>query len=379
MITGYGQVTLSSLIIDSEGIATATSTAHGYNKIHTVILIAGADQEAINGEWRITEITNANQIKFDAVESGLINTTITGATITMKIAPLGWAKVYSDEPNFVAVYQSLNPLSRRNFLRVQDAHNLAYNDYGATYFRGYEYMTSAADNGTYPFPPKSVLDSGVFLRKSAFASGVYFPVSGGPISWTIVGNSNQFYFNAHCAYGADNRYKTNFFFGDLVSYVPGDVGATGISGEVDYSYLQQNTINFAYINNYTTNFSPRNSTKTHTTSQQRWKIHNYPTISTSARFLCQSAPINEPDVYSNRMIIHRPLLISDENVSTSIRGEMPGLSVPLNNIISLGHYTGTVLTFNNEKFVYMACTTYSASIGCFLLTLDKDWNVPILQ
>lgn len=48
LITGFGQVTLSSLTIDSSGIATATSTAHGYTKVGTVILIAGADQEAIN-------------------------------------------------------------------------------------------------------------------------------------------------------------------------------------------------------------------------------------------------------------------------------------------------------------------------------------------
>jgi hypothetical protein len=127
LISGFGQVILSSLTINSSGIATATSTGHGYTKVGTVILIAGADQEAINGEWIITEITDADNLKFDASDSGLTSTTITGLSITMKVAPLGWSKVFYDAPNYVAVYQSLDPFSRRNFLRVDDSDSLAWN------------------------------------------------------------------------------------------------------------------------------------------------------------------------------------------------------------------------------------------------------------
>lgn len=229
LLNGFGEVTLSSLTIDSSGIATATSSNHGYLKIHTVILIAGADQEAINGEWSITDIPNSDEVKFDASESGLTSTTITGATITMKVAPLGWSKPFSDSPNNIAVYQSLNSYSRRNFLRVDDADNLGYTDPGHTYMRGYEYMTSAEDSGSYGFPPKSVLPRGGGFKKCITASpGIYFPSNGINISWTLVGNSNQFYFSTAGAYGYNAGHRANMFFGDLVSYVPGDVGATGL-------------------------------------------------------------------------------------------------------------------------------------------------------
>lgn len=278
MIEGFGEVILSSLTIDSSGIATATSSNHGYNKIHTVILIAGADQEAANGEWRITEITDANTVKFDASESGLLSTTITGAEITMKVAPLGWSKPFVDVPNSVGVYQSLYSFSRRHFLRVDDSDNLAANGLGCTFFRGYEFMSSAIDDGIYPFPPKPSLTRGIILRKNYNSSaGNYFPSNGSDISWTLVGTANHFYLSTHQYIGNDNRYRDTMFFGDLNSYVPGDVGATGIWDQRTQQHKHYH-IGPGYLNSYTGNFSPRNSRRTHTLAQQRWKVLNYPTF-----------------------------------------------------------------------------------------------------
>lgn len=323
LISGFGQVILSSLTINSSGIATATSTGHGYTKVGTVILIAGADQEAINGEWIITEITDADNLKFDASDSGLTSTTITGLSITMKVAPLGWSKVFSDAPNYVAVYQSLDPFSRRHFLRVDDSDSLAYNGIGNTYFRGYEFMSSAADQGTYPFPLRSVLSRGILARKGIYTdTGIYFPVNGSNISWVLIGTSRQFYFNYQVVDGADARYRNSFFFGDLVSYVPGDVGATGISGEISNTAGHDGTYCFTQLMTYLYNFCPRNSKKTHTTTSQRFKLLNYPGQTASAS-ICGSTAFIEPDIYSNKMLIYRPFLIVDEEAATYIRGEMP--------------------------------------------------------
>lgn len=383
MITGFGQVTLSSLTIDAQGIATATATSHGYLKIHTVILISGADQEAINGEWTITAIPNANEVQFDATDSGLTSTTITGITITMKVAPLGWSKPFNDASNFVAVYQSLNPLSRRHFLRVDDSDNLNYLEFGATYFRGYEYMSSAADNGLYGFPPKNHLSRGGNFRKClATSAGIYFPASGVNISWVLVGNNNQFFFSSQAVSGSDNRFRINMFFGDLISYVPGDVGATGLSIDVDTSSTFYNTIAVSYMNQYTTNFCPRNSKKNHTISVQRWKLWNMPTISSTTNVMMGNQnTILEPDEYSNRVIIYRPFLISDENNATSIRGEMPGIAVALNDFVSLPtrYLSGEIITIGGERFVYMPAGFWSTYYGFFLISLDKDWNTSLLQ
>jgi hypothetical protein len=382
LLDGFGEVVLTSLTIDSSGTATATSTSHGYTKIHTVILISGADQEDINGEWSITAIPDADHVQFDATDSGLTSTTITGATITMKVAPLGWAKPFSDAPNFVSVYQSLNPLSRRNMLRVDDQDNLASNDVGATYFRGYEYMSSAQDTGAYAFPPKSSLTRGVSLRKNLNTTpGVYCTTSAANISWTIVGNSNQFYFSTHAMNGSDKKMRVVVFFGDMISYVPGDVGASCLCGDGDAPVTTVAPTGISYINSYTNNYCPRNSKRTHTVSQQRFKLWNYPTISTASQFLGSNNSIDEPDITSNRTIIFRPFLISDENNVTSIRGEMPGMAIVLNNFLGLSvlYEPGEVVVIGNERFVYMPLFTWPGTSGFFLLTLDKDWNTPILQ
>lgn len=383
LITGFGQVTLSSLTVDSAGIATATTaTNHGYLKVHTAILIAGANQTAINGEWYITAIPSSTEVKFNAVESGLTSVTITtGTSLTMKVAPLGWSKPFVDAPSFVAVYQSINPISRRHFLRVDDLDNMLITDLGATYFRGYEYMTSASDNGIYGFPPKSVLGRGGNFRKNYQSNpGVYIPANGSDISWTLVGNSNQFYFSTSAVYGNNNKVRTTMFFGDIVSYVPGDVGATLLATDATLTSAYDTCSGVARCNTYTGLFTPRNSRRAHTVSQQRLKIWSPPTYPASDSLIGYNSSIAEPDISTNRVIIFRPILLTDENNSTSIRGELPGYAIPLNDIANLtpSYEPGEVIVFKSERFVYIPTFAYSSAYGAFLLSLDKDWNQPIL-
>lgn len=200
LVNGFAEVTLSSLTIDGSGIATATSNAHGYNKVPLVILISGAEQEAINGEWEITGFT-ANTILFDATDSGLTNTTITGSSIKLKVAPLGWEKVYADAPNYIAVYRSKDPLSRQHFLRVDDSDAYGVQTVPAAFLRGYEQMSSAQDAGIGPYPSSSSLARGVSINKVLYtAAGVYATTNSANLSWTLVGTSRQFYFNSHYAY-----------------------------------------------------------------------------------------------------------------------------------------------------------------------------------
>jgi hypothetical protein len=297
----------------------------------------------------------------------------------MKVAPLGWSKPFVDPATNVAVYQSINPYSRRNFLRVDDSDNLSLTDLGATYMRGYEYMTSAVDNGSYGFPLKSVLPRGGFFRKNLYnTAGIYIPADGSNIAWTMVGNSNQFFFSTNIIYGNVPLARSYVFFGDLVSYVPGDVGATGLSIDIvnDSQYSSPSSIANAF--SYGSCFSPRNSKRLHSLSSQRWKLWNQPTVAPGAVFGV-SLPIAEPDVYSNKIILYRPFYITDEQNSNSIRGEMPGVSIVLNDLVSLPvkYEAGQVITLNSERFVYMPTYNWSNIYGFFLLTLDRDWNIPI--
>lgn len=58
---------------------------------------------------------------------------------------------------------------------------------------------------------------------------------------------------------------------------------------------------------------------------------------------------------------------------------MPGMAIPLNDFLSLAvrYEPGEIVILNNEKFVYMPSSS-NTYYGFFLLSLDKNWNEPIL-
>lgn len=372
LISGFGEVVLSSLTIDANGIATATSNGHGYNKKPTIVLISGADQEAINGEWEITE-TTANTITLNTVDSGLTSITITGASIKLKVAPLGWSKVFYDAVNFIAVYRSNNPLSRRHFLRVDDADGPATTP-RFTYFRGYEVMTSSQELGLYPFPLQSSFPRGVGAPKELGTNaGQFITANSANISWAIYGTDKQFYWSISFYQGNVAGQRMFGFFGDLNSYIPGDSGATGLIGATTF------TINsFASFNTFGTYpgfYSPKSGKRLHVIVDQRIKILATPgNLLTGA--IGTSSTITEPDTYSNKIILNQPLFLVDEQNSNVIRGEMPGMAIPLNDLSALPfrYAPNTILTIKGKRYIYVPNFSYSAVYGNFLLAFDTDWG-----
>ena len=75
----------------TDGIATATkSTGHAY-LVHSVIEIAGATPDGLNGEQRIL---SATPTAFTFAATGVPNQVALG-TITAKVPGMGWVKRYS--------------------------------------------------------------------------------------------------------------------------------------------------------------------------------------------------------------------------------------------------------------------------------------------
>ena len=82
--------TLGGCVAGSCGSITATVASTPSAVVGSVILVAGATPTSLNGEQRVTAIT-ANSVSFATTEA---NATATG-TITLKVAPAGWSKLYS--------------------------------------------------------------------------------------------------------------------------------------------------------------------------------------------------------------------------------------------------------------------------------------------
>lgn len=134
-------------------------------------------------------------------------------------AAAGWGKPFTGSG--MACYRA--PSGNRHYLFVNDS---AGNQYAIV--RGYRDMVIAGDAGTGPFPTTAQLAGGIRPIKSATADSVARP-------WIVVAGALAFYlwmpFNA-TDINAPTTSTDMMFFGEIVSYMPGDTMHTMLIGKV---------------------------------------------------------------------------------------------------------------------------------------------------
>lgn len=236
--------------------------------------------------------------------------------------------------------------------------------------------------GTYPFPIKSNFGRGL----GGYAKEVSSPYNvdwgnASNTSWTIVGTSKQFFMFSNIHFYNALSCRSMSYFGDLNSYIPGDFGASALLGIYNNPSSPYDASSSIFYNSYNGFYTSRNSSKMHTITNQRCKMWIFPsgTSSIFGSSVPDDSTIIEPDMFSNRFFIYRPLFITDEAYPNQIRGEMPGLATPINRIITSTNRPNPndILTINNERFIFQ--TVYNNPYnGCVLLSIDKDWNEKII-
>ena len=200
LVNGFGIAAPSSVVVTG-GIATATYGAGHSFEVGSVALFAGATPAGLNGEKRILT-KSATAVTFDA--TGISNQTATGS-ISSKVAPAGWSKLYSGTN--LAAYKMGSVEGTGFILKVDDT--------GTTVarVRGYEAMTDI-DTGTGPFPSIAQWAApGLWWSKSNVASASARP-------WRIVADERGVYFfpkNADTA----SEHQGNYF-GDILSLKSND-------------------------------------------------------------------------------------------------------------------------------------------------------------
>ena len=155
LVNGWGLLTAQSASVSGGVCTLGFATGHAFD-VDTVALVAGAAVAEINGEQRISA-AGTNLVRFPApgVADGPV-----GGTITIKIAPAGWEKVYSGANK--AAYRSLSPSASGACLRI---------DHGAARYarmRVYSTMTDI-DAGTDPTPTDAQLPGGGYIPVSSSA------------------------------------------------------------------------------------------------------------------------------------------------------------------------------------------------------------------
>ena len=211
LVTGYGLKAATSLVVAS-GIATLTFTGGASAAWpDAVILVAGASNAALNGEQKVLS-ANATTVTFATAEADGTD----AGTVTFKIAPAGWEKVYSKTN--VAAYRSLSPESAKMFLRVDDTN--------PQFVRvvGYETM-SDVDTGAGAFPAAAQQAGGGYWAKSDVTSAA-------AVAW-ILASDGRFFFDSPAPGSHRGMAYQNCFlrgFGDFIPKNPaGDAYLCGLN------------------------------------------------------------------------------------------------------------------------------------------------------
>lgn len=166
LVSGFGLKSAESGAI-SGGVC-RLNFASGVSAVdkNAVITVAGATPAGLNGEQKVTNFSTAWVEFKTALPDGPVS-----GTVTFKIAPLGWEKVFSKTN--VAVYRPTDPAGTRPYLRVDDT--------GTTTARVtmYESMTDV-DTGFNMAPALATIAGGYYWwkRTAAGAAGVQYALVG---------------------------------------------------------------------------------------------------------------------------------------------------------------------------------------------------------
>lgn len=218
LISGFGAKAVDSAVISGGVCRMSFASGVSAAKQEAVILVTGASPAALNGEQKVTAVaTDWVEFKTDLPDGA-----VTGS-ISFKLAPLGWEKVFSKTN--VAVYRPTDPASTRPYIRVDDT-NAAF-----ARVQMYESMTDV-DTG-YGVSPAQAGGWYWYKWNTAATTATY---------WLLVGDSRGFYFlnnmSGATALTQNNNPAVSRYVGDLNSYRSGDAWSAVATGFASTGFTQ---------------------------------------------------------------------------------------------------------------------------------------------
>ncbi len=210
LCTGWGLITAQSAVVAGGVCTLSFATGHVFEP-GLVALVAGAGASDVNGEQRISAIST-NTVSFPV--TGVADGPVSG-TISIKIAPAGWEKIYSGTNK--AAYRSLSPDTSGAVLRVDDSAA------GYARIRVFSSM-SDVDTGLDPTPTDAQIFGGLYMPGSATANAT-------PRRWIVVA-SDRF---VHVMIASSSSYPDDYASvcaGDFPSLKAGDAYNVMICGDV---------------------------------------------------------------------------------------------------------------------------------------------------
>lgn len=369
LINGYN--IKSCTITVASNVATVTCNNHGYYNLQknsdNNITITGATPVELNGDKLVTYV-DINTFTYPAIG---VPDGVASGSITCKKSPIGsWAKIFSEGAT-KAIYTSTAPMSYGGVLRINE--NLS-ND-SVTVDMG----SSAVDiNTLVDMCPTTLQNSG---NKFTWYRG---ETNSTAKKWILVGDSRMIYLFVKVGNYLANACN---FFGDIISFRPGDNSAYVLGGNQYTSWWE--THNSSHINQFYYSSTPGFSLTTWFTIGK-----NY--TQTSPSGICQLVSTTL-DTITNYIpfpsVISGGFLLTDIYVSEllgsfanyqpyDMRGKLPGVkwSPTTATTSSLSSYKMfNVINVSGKRYLAVPRVGYfnsntDSNIKHFLFPLDDPWR-----
>lgn len=310
LVNGFGLKTADSVVV-SGGIATATfSTGHSFEP-DVIALAAGATPAGLNGEKRVLT-TSTNTITFDATD--IADGTATG-TITVKLAPAGWAKSFAGTN--LAAYRSTDVTGTRMFLRVAD---------GTTTARvvGYESM-SDVNTGVRAFPLNAQVAGGGYIPKANAANAT-------ARAWTLIADSRGWWLHIHTDTTSPGISGSVWGFGDYDSLKSGDPFACALQCSMTDTSASSTAngaaAEYIGLTNVAGPFTPRSFTGMGGSVQLDHAQESHCTSTGTSGATASSMAPTYPNGPNNGLLLSRKLLVER---GLALRGVSRGLLMAAQN------------------------------------------------
>lgn len=355
LVNGWGAKAVDSAVISNGVCRLNFASGKSAAEAPAVILVTGATPSALNGEQKVTAVANG-WVEF---KTALPDGAVTGS-ISFKMAPLGWEKVFVGSNK--VVYRSQSPAGTRLYLRVDDV--------GATNARvcAYEAMTDI-DSGVAAIPAEAQVAGGMYWPKSGAASAVARP-------WYLFGDARGFFLAVD---PQSNGKFTLVYAGDIASLKSGDAWSFLITGN------QSDQVAAAGTPDACCGYSHRNArvgaylARSHTgiggsLAAQRIGSHHTGTTSDAYAGTSGYAWGAYPNGANNGLMMGALELFAQ----SAMRGTLPGLAHPIQDLAS-NFATGSIVDgtddFSGRKLLALRVgSPAGASFGTVFIDLSGPWS-----
>ena len=391
LVNGFNLQTATSITRDGSTATASLTAGHGFT-VDQVVLIAGCDQAEYSGEFTVTAITSTS-VSF-TVSGEPVSPATTAASITMKVAPLGFEIAFTGTNK--RVYRSANPLSNRHFLRVDDSLPSGYTTTWAKFAR-----VTMAENmvdidtfvgGRAPYDPalptKNEVPSGsgssMYMGwfKWYYARNSYHETSGDNgnwgRSWVLLGDDRGFFLSNSSGFQGDARILHAFT--DFDSYKAGDNFATYLIASERYQQVSYTGGSYPYQDAYSA-YSQDTTGKL--------CIRNFSQLGDHCRLGMLSLNDGNGQTFSNRsanipfpngpdysLILH-PIYLRESAVGGHLRGVLPGM-LWIHQNQPYGHLSmiDNVIGYAGKKFLIVTLTSYGGEVNScgFAFDITGPWR-----